>query len=46
MVSNLSGSLVGILYNVQLMAIAQEDGVSAYGVLRYVDFIFKAFFFG
>lgn len=46
MVSNLSGSLVGILYNVQLMAIAQEDGVSAYGVLMYVDFIFKAFFFG
>ena len=42
----LSGSLVGILYNVQLMAIAQEDGVSAYGVLMYVDFIFKAFFFG
>ena len=34
-------------YNaVQLMAIAQEDGVSAYGVLMYVDFIFKAFFFG
>ena len=46
MVSNLSGSLVGILYNVQLMAIAREDGVSAYGVLMYVDFIFKAFFFG
>ena len=46
MVSNLSGSLVGILYNVQLMAIAQEDGVSAYGVLMYIDFIFKAFFFG
>ena len=46
MVSNLSGSLVGILYNVQLMSIAQEDGVSAYGVLMYVDFIFKAFFFG
>ena len=46
MVSNLSGSLVGILYNVQLMAIAKEDGVSAYGVLMYVNFIFMAFFFG
>ena len=46
MVSNLSGSLVGILYNIQLMAIARENGVSAYGVLMYVDFIFKAFFFG
>lgn len=28
------------------MAIARENGVSAYGVLMYVDFIFKAFFFG
>ena len=46
MVSNLSGSLVSILYNVQLMAIAKEDGVSAYGVLMYVNFIFMAFFFG
>ena len=46
MVSNLSGSLVGILYNIQLMAIVRENGVSAYGVLMYVDFIFKAFFFG
>lgn len=46
MVSNLSGSLVSILYNLQLMAIAKEDGVSAYGVLMYVNFIFMAFFFG
>ena len=46
MVSNLSGSLVGILYNVQLMAIAQENGVSAYGVLMYVQFIFVAIFIG
>ena len=46
MVSNLSTSLVGVLYNVQLMSIAQEDGVSAYGVIMYVSFIFMAFFFG
>ena len=46
MVSNLSTSLVGVLYNVQLIAIAQEDGVSAYGVIMYVSFIFMAFFFG
>lgn len=46
MVSNLSTSLVGVLYNIQLMAIAQENGVSAYGVLMYVSFIFMAFFFG
>lgn len=46
MVSNLSGSLVSVLYNIQLMAIAQEDGVSAYGVLMYVNLIFMGFFFG
>ena len=46
MVSNLSTSLVGVLYNIRLMAIAQENGVSAYGVLMYVSFIFMAFFFG
>ena len=44
--SNLSTSLVGVLYNIQLMAIAQENGVSAYGVIMYVSFIFMAFFFG
>ncbi len=44
MVSNLSTSLVGVLYNVQLMAIAKENGVNAYGVLMYVSFIFMAFF--
>ena len=46
MVSNLSTSLVSVLYNVQLMAVAQEDGVSAYGVLMYVNLIFMGFFFG
>ena len=46
MVSNLSTSLVGVLYNIQLMAIAQENGVGAYGVIMYVSFIFMAFFFG
>ena len=46
MVSSLATSLVGVLYNVQLMAIAKENGVNAYGVLMYVSFIFMAFFFG
>ncbi len=43
---NVSGSVVGILYNYQLMKIAGEDGVSAYGVLMYVNFIFVAIFIG
>ena len=46
MLTNLSASLVGILYNFRLMEIASEDGVAAYGVIMYVNFIFLAFFFG
>lgn len=46
MLTNLSTSLVGILYNVQLMRLAGEDGVAAYGVIMYVSFIFMAFYFG
>ena len=38
--SNVSMSLVSMLYNVQLMKYAGEDGVSAYGVLMYVQLIF------
>ena len=44
--SNLSSSLIGILYNLQLMAQAGEDGVAAYGVLMYVSLIFQAIFIG
>lgn len=46
LVTNLSSSLVGMLYNLQLMKIAGEDGVAAYGVLMYVNFIFIAIFIG
>lgn len=46
LMSNLSMSLVSMLYNVQLMAYAGEDGVAAYGVLMYVSFIFQAIFLG
>lgn len=44
--SNVSMSLVSMLYNVQLMNYAGEDGVSAYGVLMYVSMIFQAVFIG
>lgn len=44
--SNISSSLVGMLYNVQLMKYAQQLGVSAYGVLMYVNFVFLAVFIG
>lgn len=46
MVTNLSTSLVNILYNFQLMKMAGENGVAAYGIIMYVNFIFMAIFFG
>ena len=44
--SNVSTSFVSMLYNLQLMKYAGEDGVSAYGVLMYVAMIFQAIFIG
>ena len=46
LMSNLSMSLVSMLYNFQLMKFAGEDGVAAYGVIMYVNFIFIAVFLG
>ncbi|MDE5984489.1 MAG: MATE family efflux transporter, partial [Eubacterium sp.] len=46
MLTNLSNSIVSILYNLQLIKLAAEDGISAYGVVMYISFIFMAFFFG
>ena len=45
-VTNISMSLVSMLYNFQLMRYAGENGVAAYGVLMYVSFIFVAIFLG
>lgn len=44
--SNISMSLVGMLYNTQLMKYAGENGVAAYGVMMYVSMIFSAAFIG
>lgn len=46
LMSNISSSLVGILYNFQLMKFAGENGIAAYGVIMYVNFIFVAIFIG
>ncbi len=46
LMSNISASVVSMLYNAQLMAKAGEDGVAAYGVLMYVSMIFQAIFIG
>lgn len=45
-VTNISMSLVSMLYNFQLMRYAGENGVAAYGVLMYVSFVFVAIFLG
>ena len=46
LMSNISASVVGMLFNVQLMKYAGENGVAAYGVLMCVSMIFQAIFLG
>lgn len=44
--SNVSMSVVGMLYNIQLLKYAGENGVAAYGVMMYVSMIFSAAYVG
>lgn len=44
--TSISMSVVGILYNIQLLKYAGENGVAAYGVIMYVNFIFISIFLG
>lgn len=46
LMSNISSSIVGMIYNFQLLKYVGENGVSAYGVLMYVQFIFIAIYIG
>ena len=46
LMSNVSMSLVSMLYNIQLINYAGENGVAAYGVLMYVNFVFVSIFIG
>ncbi len=46
LVSNISMSVVSMLYNYQLMKFSGENGVAAYGAVMYVGFIFAAVFLG
>ncbi len=46
MLTNLSTSLLNMLYNLQLMRLVGENGVSAYGVIMYVSFIFTGTYLG
>lgn len=46
LMTNISMSLVSMLYNIQLIRYAGEDGVAAYGVVMYLAFVFAAIFIG
>lgn len=46
LMTNLSTSVISVLYNLQLMKLAGENGIAAYGVIMYVNFIFNAIFYG
>ena len=46
LMSNLSMSAVSMLYNLQLIRYAGENGIAAYGVIMYVNFIFISVFIG
>ena len=46
MLSNISLSLINILYNFQFLVLAGEDGLSAYGVMMYVNFVFVSAYLG
>lgn len=46
MMNNIAVSFASILFNNQLMRLIGEDGVAAFGVMMYVDFIFLGVFFG
>ncbi len=46
LLNNISMSMVSMLYNVQLLKYAGEDGIAAYGVLMYVSLVFQAVFIG
>ncbi len=46
LMNNIAMSVVGMLYNIQLLNYAGQDGVAAYGILMYVGMIFNAIFVG
>ena len=46
LLTNISSSVVGMLFNYQLLKFLGENGVAAYGTIMYVQFIFNAVFIG
>ena len=46
LMTEVAASVVSTLYNFQLLMLLGADGVAAYGVIMYVNFVFTAVFFG
>ncbi len=46
LMTNISSSVVGMLYNFQLLKYSGENGIAAYGVVMYTQMIFAAIFLG
>ena len=46
LMTTVSSSLVSMLYNFQLMRLAGQNGIAAYGAVMYVEFAFIAVFIG
>jgi len=46
LVTNVSASIISVLFNMQLLKIAGENGIAAYGVIMYAGFIFTAIIYG
>ena len=46
LMSNISMSIVTVIYNSQLMKLVGEDGIAAYGAIMYLGFFFVAIFIG
>lgn len=46
LMTTVSSSLVSMLYNFQLMRLAGQNGIAAYGAVMYVEFVFVAVFIG
>ena len=46
MVNNISISVVSLMYNIQLLKYAGDDGIAAFGIMMYVNFLFTAVFWG
>ena len=44
--NSVSMSVVGMLYNFQLLTFVGENGIAAYGIIMYVNLIFESIFIG